>query len=269
MTAPRGRRAPGEAAAVERAADALGRLAGGEGPPLDGATVHPLSGVPGLRIPSVPGHAGTVTLGSSRGLRVAVFAGRCHLYEGATPAEVVRPVRAAARVGARLLAAANAAGGVAEWTRPGDLLVLSDHLDLGRGDPAAGEEDGAFGPLFLSMAGAYDEALAAAAVDAARRERATCAAGVYAFLRGPAFETAAEVRMLRTLGADAVGMSTVPEVLAARRLGMRVFVLSVIANRAGTPGEGHEAVLDRVRSRRAVASRVLDAVLAAFAGDRP
>jgi purine-nucleoside phosphorylase len=269
----------GEGARVGRAAAALRRLAGGpldacvvlgsgmEPPPLEGARRLPLRRVPGLPVPSVPGHAAEMVLGRAHGLRVAVFAGRVHLYEGAAPAEVVRGVRAAAGAGARLLLLTNAAGGVAEWLKAGDFLVLSDHLDLGRGDPAAGEPEGAFGPRFLSAAGTWDETLREAGLQAARRERVTAVAGVYAFLRGPAFETAAEVRMLRALGADAVGMSTVPEALAARRLGMRVFGLSVISNRAGVAGDSHASVLDSVRARAGAAGRVLDAVLACHAGN--
>ncbi len=269
--------AGGEEKTVARAAEELERLAGGRldacavlgsgvaGPTLEGERTVPVASVPGLEVPSLPGHPGEVRLGTIRGLRTAVFSGRCHLYEGYTPAQVVRPVRAAARAGARLLAATNAAGGVASWLRPGDFLVIADHLDLGHGDPAAGEKDGLFGPRFFPMAGAYDETLADAGLEEARRVRSGCARGIYAFLRGPAFETEAEVRMLRMLGADAVGMSTVPEVLAARRLGMKVFALSIVANRAGEAGVSHAAVLDRVRARGAEATRVLDAVLAAFA----
>jgi purine-nucleoside phosphorylase len=277
VTVARGRKAGGEEEAVAGAAAALEALAGGrldaclvlrEGlapPPLEGARAAAAAGVPGL-LP-VPGAKHAVTVGTAHGLRVAAFSGRRHLYEGCTPAEVARPVRAAARAGARLLALTNAAGGVAAWCRPGDFLVLEDHLDLGRGDPAAGEEAGAFGPRFQSLADAYDDALADAGLEAARRARVACARGVYAFLRGPAFETRAEVRMLRTLGADVVGMSTVPEVAAGRRLGMRVFALSVVGNRAGVASDGDERVTERVAGRAAAASAVLDAVLAAFAGD--
>lgn len=269
----------GEESKVGRAAAAIRRLAKGKldacvvlgsgvaGPPLEDERAIPVEEIPGLAVPSVPGHPGELVLGRSHGLRVAVFAGRGHVYEGFTPAQVARPVRAAAKAGARLLVATNASGGVAEWIRPGDLLVVSDHIDLGRGDPATGEEEGPFGPRFFPMADAYDAALGAAAVEAARAEKATCARGVYAFLRGPAFETAAEVRMLRTLGADAVGMSTVPEVLAARRMGMRVFALSVVSNRAGSPGDDHLTVLDRVRSRGDVVARVLHRVLGSFAAE--
>jgi len=267
----------GERAAVDRAAAALRERAGGPldavcilgsgiaGPTLEGAVRLPLEEIPGLPAPSVEGHAASASVGSIAGLRVLVLEGRVHLYEGRTPAEVVRAVRAAGAAGARLLLATSAAGGVASWMKPGDLLVLADHLDLGRGDPAAGEED-AFGPRFVPMAGAYDPALRLAGLAAARAARATAAEGVYAFVRGPAYETAAEVRMLRAMGADAAGMSTVPEVIAARRLGMRAFGLSVIANLAGGPGDDHREVLARVRSRSAAVTASLDAVLAAFAG---
>lgn len=262
---------------VGRAAAALRRLAGGKldlcfvlgsgvsGPTLEDAKVVPVEEIPGLAVPSVPGHPGEVRFGKAVGLRIAVFSGRCHLYEGYTRAQVVRPVRAAAKAGARLLCTTNAAGGISEWLRPGDFLVVGDHLDLGAGDPATGEADGLFGPRFLAMAGAYDDGLANAAIEAGRRDRISISRGVYAFVRGPAFETAAEVRMLRSFGADAVGMSTVPEVLAARRLGLSVFALSVVSNRAGAVLDSHEKVVDHVRSRGPAVTRVLDAVVASFA----
>jgi len=267
-----------EVARVERAAAALGLLARGrldacvvlgsgiEGPPLEAEQRVPMDSIPALRVPSVAGHAGEVRVGLSHGLRTVVFGGRVHLYEGASRAEAVRPVRAAARAGAKVAILTNASGGIAPSLKPGTLLVVTDHIDLGRGDPAEGDETEAFGPRFTSMAGAYDGVLRRAAGDAARRARVPWDSGVYAFVRGPAFETAAEVRMLRRLGADAVGMSTVPEAIAARRLGMRLFALSVVANAAGGPGDSHASVLRRVRSRAAAVARVLDAVLAAAAG---
>jgi purine-nucleoside phosphorylase len=267
----------GEERTVEKAGAAIRRLAGGaidacfvlgsgvSGPTLEDPKVVPVEEIPGLAVPSVPGHPGEVRFGRAGGLRLAVFSGRCHLYEGYTRAEVVRPVRAAARAGARVLCTTNAAGGVSEWLRPGDFLVVGDHLDLGGGDPAVGEADGLFGPRFVTMAGAYDDGLANAAIEAGRRDRVSISRGVYAFVRGPAFETGAEVRMLRSFGADAVGMSTVPEVLAARRLDMRVFALSVVSNRAGAPLDSHEKVVDHVRSRGSAVTRVLDAVVAAVA----
>jgi purine-nucleoside phosphorylase len=270
-------RKAGEAETVEGAAAALRAHAGGDldlcvvlgsgvaGPALEEVRAVPVGEIPGLRVPTVPGHAGQVRFGRVRGLRAAVFSGRCHLYEGYSAADVVRPVRAAARAGARLLCATNAAGGISEWLRPGDFLVIGDHLDLGGGDPSAGEPDGLFGRRFFPMAASYDDALANAAIEAGRRDRVSISRGVYAFVRGPAYETAAEVRMLRTLGADAVGMSTVPETMAARRMGMRVFALSVVSNRAGAPLDTHEKVVDHVRSRGPAMARLLDAVVASFA----
>ena len=269
---------PDEEDLVASAAAAIATRAGGPidalvvlgsglaGPALEGEERFPVSDIPGLPLPAVEGHGATLTLGKRGPLRVLVAAGRVHLYEGRSPAEVVRLVRAASGAGARLCCLPNAAGGVAPWMKPGDLLVLADHLDLGRGDPAAGEAEGTFGPRFTSMAGAWDPALRAVAQEAARGARATVAEGVYAFLRGPAFETEAEVRMLRLLGADAVGMSTVPEALAARRLGMTLFGLSVVANRAGTPGDGHAAVLAAAGARGAAVETVLGAVLDGFRG---
>ena len=268
------RASTGEPAVVSRAATALRRRAGGPldacvvlgsgvaGPTLEAQKRVPLHRIPGLVAPSVEGHGGQVHFGTVDGLRVAVFTGRVHLYEGRTPAAVVRPVRAAARAGARFLLVTNASGSLAPRLSPSTLLLLSDHLDFSGGDPAVGEPEGPFGPRFTAMAGAYDADLRAAARTAARRARIATAEGVYAFRRGPGFETAAEVRALRTLGADAVGFSTVPDVLAARRLGMRVFALSVVSNRAGSSDDGHESVLRVVRSMGAEVTVLLDAVLA-------
>jgi purine-nucleoside phosphorylase len=210
--------------------------------PFGRATLRlPYARIPGFPRPRVEGHPGLLTV--ERG--AVLLRGRAHLYEGATPEEVVRPVRALARAGARRLIVTNAAGSVNPAFRPGDLMVIEDHLNLTGANPLRGGR-------FVDLSRAYDARLRAELLRAARKARLRLRRGVYAAVAGPSYETPAEVRMLRTLGADAVGMSTAPEVIAAVAEGMRVFGLSVITNRAaGLSGRplSHEEVLEV--SRRA------------------
>jgi purine-nucleoside phosphorylase len=220
----------------------------------------PYSAIPGFPRPSVPGHAGVLTLHGA----VAVLRGRAHLYEGRAVEDVVRPVRVLARLGARTLVLTNAAGAIHPAFRPGDLMVIEDHLNLTGTNPLRGTA------AFVDMTGVYDPDLRRAAGRGVRR-------GVYAAMPGPSYETPAEVRMLRRLGADAVGMSTVPEAIAARSEGMRVLGLSCLANRAaGLAGRplSHAEVLAVTRSMRdrvaALLRRVLDGFLKGPArGRRP
>jgi purine-nucleoside phosphorylase len=193
-------------------------------------------GLPGSR---VPGHSGRLLAGQLEGVPVLVQQGRIHLYEGHSPGDVVGCVRAAADAGVEVFVVTNAAGGLAHTFDPGDLMAIRDHLNLTGATPLVG-------PAFIDMKDAYDPALLQAARDAAGACGERLVEGVYAGLRGPAYETPAEIGMLRTLGADAVGMSTVLEVIAARERGLRVVGLSVITNvhrEGGTPTD-HEEVLD-------------------------
>jgi len=216
---------------------------------LAGEVEGPLS-VPYDRIPnfpelSVPGHEGLAVLGRLEGRAVAIMAGRPHYYEGRLMAEVAFPTRVLARMGARTLVVTNAAGGLdPSWAR-GDIMILADHINLvgmAGPNPLRGREEPELGPRFFSMAGAYDEGLRERAWRACEEEGAPCHEGVYAMVAGPSLETPAEIRALRTLGADAVGMSTAPEVVAARQMGLRVLGLSLITNLAGSTAD-HEDVL--------------------------
>jgi purine-nucleoside phosphorylase len=182
----------------------------------------PYAKLPGFPRPSVAGHEGVLSFVG----RTAVLRGRAHWYEGRTMDEVTHPVRALARLGARTLILTNAAGGIAPGLRPGDLMAFTDHLNLMGANPLRGKAD------FVDLTEVYDPALRARAERSARRLGFRLKRGVYAAVSGPTYETPAEVRMLRRLGADAVGMSTVPEAVAGRAEGMRVLALSLISNRA-------------------------------------
>lgn len=258
---------------VERAATALDARLGGR--PVDvlvtlGSGLSPvadaltdavevsLSALPGMAAPTVPGHTSVLRVGELAGRTVLAQVGRLHLYEGHAGADVTRMVDVAARLGAHTFVVTNAAGGLDPDFVPGDVMAISDHLNLTGTSPHVGVvRDG--GPVFQDMADAYDPQLRSLAARIADAQGFTLREGVYAGLVGPAFETPAEVRMLRTLGASAVGMSTVLEVIAARSLGLRVAGLSTITN---VHGEGvatsHEEVLEVGRT---VSARVATLVL--------
>ena len=196
----------------------------------------------GLPQPTVPGHAGRLVVGELHGVCVAVQQGRLHLYEDVPVSDVTACVRAVAEAGADIFLVTNAAGGLAEHMDPGDIMVIADHLNLTGHSPLI---NGGQPPNFLDLTQTYDAALRACALDAARDSDIPAAEGVYAGLTGPAYETPAEINMLRIVGADAVGMSTVMEVIAARAAGMRVAGFSIITNvhRPGGTPTNHSEVL--------------------------
>jgi purine-nucleoside phosphorylase len=196
----------------------------------------------GLPAPTVPGHAGRLVVGELAGVCVAVQQGRLHLYEGVAVADVAACVSAFAAAGADTFIATNAAGGLDEAMNPGDVMVISDHLNLTGHSPLI---RGGAAPQFVDMTAAYDPHLRRLALAAAEQAAVPATEGVYAGLVGPAYETPAEIRMLRTVGADAVGMSTVMEVIAARALGLRVAGFSLITNvhRRGGTATDHAEVL--------------------------
>lgn len=196
---------------------------------------------------TVPEHAGEVAFGRLEGVDCVAYRGRFHLYEGYSAAEIVRPVRLARLLGAEILVATNAAGGIRPDLQPGDLMALTDHLNLSGANACSGDNVEEMGPRFHDMSAAYDPDLRRRALAAAKAEGVPLAEGVYAGLCGPSFETPAEIRMLRTLGADAVGMSTVNEVIAARHAGLRVLGISCITNKAAGLSHGtlsHDEVIE-------------------------
>jgi purine-nucleoside phosphorylase len=188
--------------------------------------------IPHFKKVSVAGHAGRLVLGKIGSVPVAVLQGRYHYYEGHDIDDVVFPVRVLAKLGARSLLLTNAAGGIGRELRPGDLMVIRDHVNLMGINPLRGANDERLGPRFPDMSNVYDPQFQDL-IGAAQKEIGLAARkGVYLALSGPSYETPAEIRMLTTLGADAVGMSTVPEAICARHMGLRVAGISCVTNLA-------------------------------------
>jgi purine-nucleoside phosphorylase len=227
-----------EAAAVLRAHGpprvgiVLGSGLGAVADAVEGATIIGYDELPGFPRPTVHGHAGRAVLGTLRGVSSCVLMGRAHLYEGGDPAPRVTPVRALAAAGAEVLVLTNAAGSLRPEVGPGRLMAISDHINLTGQNPLVGPNDEALGPRFPSLADAYDASLRADLHAVAGELGIELAEGVYLAVSGPSFETPAEIRAFRTMGADAVGMSTVHETILARHAGMRVAAVSAISNLA-------------------------------------
>lgn len=210
------------------------------------AAAIPFDDLPGWPATSAPGHAGRLLLGRLEGMPVACLQGRLHMYEGHGPRLVVEPVLLLGRLGARAVLLTNAAGGVNEAFPAGTLMLVADHLNLTGENPLVGPNDDALGERFPDQVQTWSTRLRKLMREAARDEGIRLEEGIYAGLVGPSYETPAEVRMLRTLGADAVGMSTVMEAIAARWAGMELCGVSLITNPgAGVTGEPltHEEVL--------------------------
>ncbi len=218
---------------------------------LEDRSTVPYAKLRGFPPAGVVGHRGELVLGRAGGVRVAVLSGRVHYYEGRPMSEVVSAIRELARAGARAVILTNAAGGIRRSFRPGDLMLVTDHLNAFGTNPLIGPNDDALGPRFPDMSEVYDAEFRRLARSAARRLRIPLRQGVYVGLHGPSYETPAEIRMWRKLGADAVGMSTVPEAIALRHAGVRVVAISTITNMAAGVLRKplvHEEVLETGRS---------------------
>ena len=218
--------------AGSRIAVVLGSGLGDFAESLEDRRAVPYSKLRGFPPPGVVGHRGELVLGRCGGVRVAVLSGRAHFYEGRPMPEVVSAVRELARAGAKAVVLTNAAGGIRRSFRPGDLMLVSDHINAFGTNPLVGPNDDSLGPRFPDMSAVYDPEFRRIARAAARRLRIPLREGVYVGLHGPSYETPAEIRMWRKLGADAVGMSTVPEAIALRHAGVRVLGVSTITNMA-------------------------------------
>lgn len=238
-----------------RVALVLGSGLGAFADELEDRLAIPYAEIDGMPVSNVSGHAGNLVLGVAEGVPVVAMQGRVHLYEGHGTEAVVFGTRLMVALGASTVVVTNAAGGIREGLSPGDLMGIQDHLNLTGSNCLVGTNDDTLGPRFVDMTEAYDRTLLKMADDAARSLGFEMKRGVYAGLLGPTYETPAEVRMLRTLGADAVGMSTVLETIAARHMGARVLGISCITNIAAGLGGGllsHDEVketADRVRDR--------------------
>jgi purine-nucleoside phosphorylase len=231
-------------AAPPRIGVVLGSGLGGFAAGLEGRVAVPYRDIPGFPAPGVAGHGGELVLGAVRGVSVACLSGRVHLYEGHPPEQVVFGVRLLATLGCGAVLLTNAAGGIREGLAEGGLLLIRDHVNLTGTNPLVGPNEPPF-PRFPDMSAAYDVRCRELAHEVAVSEGVALEEGVYAGVLGPSYETPAEIRMLRTLGADAVGMSTVLEVIALRHRGVRVGALSLITNLAAGLSSvplDHEAV---------------------------
>ncbi|MEA1937618.1 MAG: purine-nucleoside phosphorylase [Pseudomonadota bacterium] len=221
-----------------RAAIVLGSGLGGFADRIENAVAIPYTDLPGFPHPAVEGHAGRALIGFVGGVRIICFQGRAHLYEDVDPAIAALPIRTAKRLGAEILILSNAAGSLRPHMRPGSLMMIADHINFAGRNPLVGQNDADFGPRFVDMSQAYDPDLMEMMRKAAHAEGIDLNEGVYLWALGPNFETPAEVRAFRTLGADATGMSTVPECLVARHADMRVAGVSVITNLAAGIADG-------------------------------
>ena len=213
----------------------LGSGLGGVADALDVAAAIPFADLPGWPAATAPGHAGRLLLGRLDGVPAVILQGRLHMYEGNAAGLVVQPVLLMGRLGARAVVLTNAAGGVNPAYRAGTLMVINDHLNLTGTTPLLGPNADAIGPRFPDLLNAWSPRLRVALRAAGRAEDVDLAEGIYAGLPGPTYETPAEVRALRTLGADAVGMSTVLEAIVARWAGIEVAGVSLVTN----PGSGY------------------------------
>ncbi len=246
-----------------RVAIVLGSGLGSVADNVDSAIRIPYSAIPGFPEPGAPGHKGELVGGTLEGVPLLAQSGRFHLYEGHAPAVAALPTRVFARLGVRTLIVTNAAGGIRHTFRPPTLMLIADHINLMFRNPLAGPvEQGE--ERFPDMSDPYDAELRARARDVARAERIPLEEGVYAALLGPAFETPAEIRMLARLGADAVGMSTVPEVITARARGIRCLGFSSVTNvAAGLTAQklSHQEVLEAGRGLAGQLERLIRGVL--------
>lgn len=227
-------------------------------------TVIPYSEIPGWPVSTAVGHAGQLIFGELEGRAVVAMSGRAHYYEGYSIDKVVLGVRTLARLGARHAILTNAAGGINLTYHRGALVVITDHLNLQGVNPLIGPNDDTLGPRFPDMTFCYSPRLRELAADTARHLGIPLHHGVYACLSGPSYETPAEIRYLRIIGADLVGMSTVPEAIALNHMGVEVLAFSCVTNMAaGVTNEviNHEEVLETGRQVREQFSRLLRGIL--------
>jgi purine-nucleoside phosphorylase len=242
----------------------LGSGLGGFGCELSGRVEIPYTAIPGWPCSTAVGHEGKLIVGLLGDLPVAAMAGRAHLYEGYSPAQVVYGVRVLGALGVRAMVFTNAAGGINRALERGGLVLISDHINLQGANPLVGPNDDALGPRFPDMSDAYSRRLREIALSVASDLSIPLTEGVYAAMLGPSYETPAEIRYLRAIGADVVGMSTVLEVIAANHMGIEALGISCVTNMAaGLSAQkiNHEEVLETGAMVRDTLVRYLKALL--------
>jgi len=249
---------------VPEAAIVLGSGLGDFAGSLGDAVTLPYADLPHWPASRVIGHEGKLVVGTTRGRRIAALAGRCHLYEGHDARTVTFAVRALGVLGVKTIILTNAAGGINTGFSQGALMVIDDHVNLMGANPLVGENDDRFGPRFPDMTEVYSSRLRAIADRAAAASGLSLPHGTYVGLLGPSYETPAEIRYLRTIGGDAVGMSTVPEAIAARHMGLEVLGLSCITNMAAgvlARPLDHAEVMDTARRVRGQFIALLEGIV--------
>ncbi len=233
----------------------------------------PYAEIPHFQTSKVEGHSGTLVVGQTReGLTLACMQGRYHYYEGHDLNTVVYPVRVLKQLGARFMIVTNAAGGIRGDLTPGTLMLIEDHINMTGQNPLRGENNADLGPRFVDMTEAYDKRLQTLAKSIAKQLDFTLPSGVYLGLTGPTYETPAEVRMLQILGGDAVGMSTVPEVIVANHMSLPVLGISCITNQAAGLSDNklnHQEVMDTAQSVKVRFIQLLNGVLSGIARNNP
>lgn len=236
---------------------------------LDAARI-PYANIPFFPRSTAIGHAGQMVIGRTGGIPIAAMQGRVHLYEGYSAQEVAFPIRVFGGLGIRAVILTNAAGGINQEYQQGALVVISDHINLQGTNPLVGPNEERFGARFPDMTQAYSRTYRDMALQSARKMGKTLHQGVYAGLLGPSYETPAEIRYLRTIGADLVGMSTIPEVVAARHMGLNVLAISCVTNMAAgilDQALNHQEVLETAERVKGDFIALLQAVISEIAAE--
>lgn len=243
----------------------LGTGLGGLVNEIDIQHTIPYENIPNFPVSTVAGHHGQLIFGTMGGKKIVAMQGRFHYYEGYTMQEITFPVRVMKFLGIDLLVLSNASGGVNPGFEVGDIMVIDDHINLMKDNPLMGRNDDEVGTRFPDMGNAYDPALIHRAFEIAAKHSIKLQRGVYAAVSGPTYETPAEYRYIRTIGADAVGMSTVPEVIAARHMGLKCFAVSIISD-LGVPGKiveiTHKHVIDAASAVEPIMTRIIQEMIA-------
>ena len=220
--------------------------------------------IPHFPVSTAPGHAGKLISGTKAGKRVLIMSGRVHMYEGVSLDQIAFPIRVLRMLGVKNLILTNAAGGVNEDFQPGDLMLITDYINLTGRSPLTGPNFSAFGPRFPDMSNVFSRELRQSALNCARQMNLELRQGVYCWMPGPCYETPAEIRMIRLLGADAVGMSTVPDAMVAAHAGMNILGISCITNMAAgilNQPITHDEVLEAGKKAQSTFRTLLDNIL--------